>query len=46
MHLNISKESAISVRPVHVVIRVAVNKKAGESGVSVDVQHHVQLIFA
>ena len=34
------------VRPVHVVIRVAINKKAGESGVSVNVQYRVQLIFA
>ena len=46
MHLGISKECAVFVRPVHVIIRVAINKKAGESGVSVDVQHHVQLIFA
>ena len=34
------------VRPVHVVIRVAINKETSESGVSVDVQYHVQLIFA
>ena len=46
MHLGISKECPVFVRPVHVVIRVAINKKAGESCVSVDVQYHIQLIFA